>query len=147
MGGLSPAQSLSLYSSPNPFRSEAAYRWSNYSAFVNDALVRLLDWREPSGQAKMSHRALRAFILNDRFSCVGAKGAFSTGGYRFGYYDSFPTPGVEGLARDLAAFVAELPFMKERYKTFVAVFNDRTWNEEQFEERLWQQLQPHAEDN
>lgn len=141
MGGLNPLQSVSLYSSENPFSSEEAYRSSSYSAYLNGSLVRLLDWREPSGQAKMAHRALRAFILHDAFSCVGAKGAVNSGGYRFGYYDGFPTRGTHGLARDLAAFAAELPFMKERYKTFIAVFNDCSWSEEDFEARLWQQLQ------
>ncbi len=140
MGGLSAQQSLSLYATENPFATEAAYRWSNYSAFLDGALVRLLDWREPSGQAKMAHHALRSFVLNDRFSCVGAKGAFSSGGYRYGFYDDFPTRGVEGLARDLAAFVAELPHMTEKYKTFVAVFNAQSHDELRFEQRLWEQL-------
>lgn len=143
MGGLSPQQSLSLYSSDNPFCTESARRFSNYSAYVNDTLVRLLDWREPSGQAKMAHNAFRAFVGSDRFSCVGAKGAVGSGGYRFGYYDGFPARrgAVEGLARDLAAFVAELPFMNERYRTFIAVFNDQVWDEQHFERRLWTQLQ------
>jgi len=142
MGSLSPQQSLSLYSSDNPFRSDAAYRWSNYSAYIQGSLVRLLDWREPSGHAKMAHNALRAFVSGDGFSCVGAKGALTSGGYRFGFYDGFPAKAAtEGLARDLAAFVAELPFMKERYKTFIAVFNDRSLDETGFEVRLWEQLQ------
>ncbi len=65
-----------------------------------------------------------------------------SGGYRFGFYPRFPAgDATEGLARDLAAFVAELPFMKERYKTFVAVFDDESWDEARFETRLWQQLQ------
>ncbi len=141
MGGLSPQQSLSLYASKNPFATESAHRWSNYSAYLDGTLVRLLDWREPSGQAKMAHHALRSFVLHERFSCVGAKGAFSSGGYRYGFYDDFPTPGVEGLARDLAAFVAELPHMTEKYKSFVAVFNAQSYDETHFERQLWQQLQ------
>lgn len=89
----------------------------------------------------MAHQIFRSFVLNDRFSCVGAKGAVLSGGYRFGYYDGFPSAdGTHGLARDLAAFVAEFAFMKARYKTFVAVFNDTSLDELSFEARLWEQL-------
>lgn len=142
MGGLSPQQALSLYASDNPFQSAAAYRTSNYSAYLDGTLVRLLDWREPTGQAKMIHRIFRAFILGDHFACVGAKGAVQSGGYRFAMYDGFPTnAGTHGLARDLAAFVTEMPYMRARYKTFVAVFNDTSLDEASFERRLWEQLQ------
>ena len=138
---LSPAQSLSLYTARNPFVSSAAYRHSNYSAYADGALVRLLDWREPSSHAKMAHNVFRSFVLSEQFSCVGAKGAVATGGYRFGLYDGFPTgKGTEGLARDLAAFVAELPHMTQRYKSFVAIFDDRSYDERDFEARLWTQL-------
>lgn len=142
MGGLSPQQALSLYESTNPIQSAAALRTSNYSAYLDSALVRLLDWREPSGQAKMAHQIFRRFVLHERFSCVGAKGALQSGGYRFAFYDGFPSrEGTQGLARDLAAFVAEMPHMTTRYKTFVAVFNDTSIDELSFESRVWTQLQ------
>ncbi|HET9030725.1 MAG TPA: guanitoxin biosynthesis heme-dependent pre-guanitoxin N-hydroxylase GntA [Candidatus Aquilonibacter sp.] len=138
---MSPQQALSLYASHNPIQTSAAFRTSNYSAFLDGSLVRLLDWREPSGQAKMAHHIFRSFVEHERFSCVGAKGAVSSGGYRFGMYDGFPsTQGTHGLARDLAAFVAEMPSMNARYKTFVAVFNDSSLDEASFERRLWAQL-------
>ncbi len=142
MGGLNPQQALSLYASDNPFQSASAYRTSNYSAYLDGTLFRLLDWREPTGQAKMTHQLFRSFVTNDRFACVGAKGAVMSGGYRFALYDRFPSPNAsEGLARDLAAFVAELPHIAAKYKTFVAVFNDTTIaGEADFEERLWRQL-------
>ncbi|MBV8639389.1 MAG: YqcI/YcgG family protein [Candidatus Eremiobacteraeota bacterium] len=141
MGGLSPQQALSLYDSDNPIRSANAYRASNYSAYVDGAVVRLLDWREPSAQAKMAHRIFRSFVLHDGFSCVGAKGAVASGGHRFGFYEGFPTrEGTEGLARDLAAFVAELPHMTARYRTFTALFDDTSFDEFSFEARLWKQL-------
>ncbi len=141
MGGLSPQQALSLYASDNPIRTAAAYHTSNYSAYLDGTLVRLLDWHEPSAHAKMAHLIFRSFVLHDGFSCVGAKGAVASGGYRFGFYDGFPSrEGTEGLARDLAAFVAELPHISARYKTFVAIFNDVTYDETSFEARLWEQL-------
>lgn len=142
MGGLSPKQAFSLYELDNPICTPAARRTSNYSAYLDGKLVRLLDWHEPSANAKMAHHIFRAFVLDDRFSCVGAKGAIASGGYRFGFYDRFPSgDGTEGLARDLAAFVAELPHINARYKTFVAIFNDATLDEGSFEARLWLQLQ------
>ncbi len=141
MRGLNPQQAFSLYGCENPICTAPAFRTSNYSAYVDGTLVRLLDWREPSALAKMAHHFVRSFVLDDRFSCVGGKGAISSGGYRFGFYQGFPSAtGTEGLARDLAAFVAELPHMTARYKTFVAVFNDATFDEGDFEGRLWEQL-------
>jgi FPC/CPF motif-containing protein YcgG len=142
MGGLSPQQSLSLYAADNPFVAPAAFKTSNYCGYIDGQLIRLLDWREPSGLAKMAHHQLRSFLTNDRFSCVAGKAAVSSGAYRFGFYDGFPSkPGTHGLARDLAAFVAEMPHMNARYATFIAVFNDRCGSEAAFEARLWEQLQ------
>lgn len=142
MGGMSPQQAISLYDSSNPVMTEGAFRTSNYSAFIDGSLVRLLDWREPSGLAKMTHNAFRAFVLSDGFSCVGAKGAVQSGGYRFGFYHGFPSRGAaDGIVRDVAAFVAELPFMQAKYKTFVAVFHDSIFDERAFERALWEQLQ------
>jgi hypothetical protein len=144
MGGLSPQQAVSLYGARNPFSSAAAYSSSNYSAFIDGQLVRLLDWKQPDAQARMAHNAFRSYVSSDGFSCVGAKGALQSGGYRFGYYRGFPSAKstIEGLARDLAAFVAERPFMAARYKTFVAVFDEtRPFGEVEFERRLWTQLE------
>jgi FPC/CPF motif-containing protein YcgG len=141
MGGLSPQQSLSLYDVPNPFQSAASYRTSNYSAVVDGQLVRLLDWREPSGQARMLDHQLRSFMTNERFSCVAGKAVVRSGGYRFGCYEGFPSgAGTHGLARDLAAFVAELPFIESPYASFIAVFLGVSYDERSFESGLWEQL-------
>lgn len=147
MGVLTPAQALSLYTGANPFESIAALRASNYSGSLNGALVRLLDWREPSAKAKLADGAFRAFLNSNRFSCVAAKAAIASGGYRFGYYRGFEsTARTEGLARDLAAFVAERPSMPVTYATFVAVFEETTTGDESwFEAALWRQLQRLAE--
>jgi len=142
MGALTPQQALSLYGAENPFCSAAAYAHSNYSASHAGTLVRLLDWREPSPQMKMAHNALQTFMKSRRFSCAGGKAALASGGFRFGYYQRLADPdGTQGLARDLAAFVAEYPHMPQRYKTFVAVFGDDPMNEYAFETQLWTQLQ------
>jgi FPC/CPF motif-containing protein YcgG len=133
----------SLYGSDNPFTSPAAIRASNYCASAEGTLVRLLDCEEPSPRAKVADNALRAFISSSAFSCVAAKAALASGGYRFGYYRGFGAfPSTEGLARDLAAFVAERPSMALSYATFVAVFEEPDGGGERwFETRLWQVLQ------
>lgn len=143
MGGLNPQQTLALYTAANPFDSANALRFSNYSAFVDGTLVRLLDWRKPSSPARMTDNAMRAFLLSDGFSCVAGKAAVLTGGYRFGYYTGGAANGtVEGLARDLAAFVAERNAMPARYATFVAAFDEPSISEERrFESWLWATLQ------
>ena len=86
MGVITPRQALSLYGRDNPFASPAAISTSNYSAFVEGTLVRLLDWKEPSAQARLAHQALRGFLLSSAFSCVGGKAAIESGGYRFASY-------------------------------------------------------------
>ncbi|HZT13112.1 MAG TPA: guanitoxin biosynthesis heme-dependent pre-guanitoxin N-hydroxylase GntA [Candidatus Baltobacteraceae bacterium] len=143
MGRLTPAQALGLYSETNPFESASAIRASNYSAYIDGKLTRLLDWREPSAQARMAHDALRGFLLSDGFSCVAGKGAVQSGGYRFGYYKGFPAGAdTEGLARDLCAFAAERPSMDAPYATFIAVFDRvEAFGERWFEKALWEQLQ------
>ncbi|MBV9233687.1 MAG: YqcI/YcgG family protein [Candidatus Eremiobacteraeota bacterium] len=149
MGNLKPRQALALYTQRNPFETVDALRCSNYSAYIGDALVRLLDWREPSAQARLADRALREFISSDRFSCVAGKAAIASGGYRFGYYHGFSsTACAEGIARDLAAFVAERSSMRATYATFVAVFEEPHCGDEAwFETALWRQLQRLAELN
>lgn len=142
MGALNPLQALSLYAEPNPFASPAALRFSNYSALVDGSLVRLLDWREPPANAKVADEAVRGFLQSEAFSCVAGKATVATGGYRFGIYPEFEaSPGVEGLARDLAAFVAERRSMTARYATFIAAFEGGSGDESWFETRLWRVLQ------
>lgn len=142
MGGLTPQQALSLYSSENPFATAQAYANSNYSVYHEGALERLLDWRDATARARLAHNAFRAFVTGDAFSCVGAKAAVQTGGYRFGYYEAMGDPAAtHGLARDLCAFAAEFPHMSSRYRTFVATFGEEPMDERTFEARLWKQLE------
>lgn len=142
MGGLTPQQALSLYSLENPFASADAYAHSNYSLYHDGTLVRLLDWREPTARAKFAHAAFRSFVTSGSFSCVAAKGAIQSGGYRFGYYRAFADSRVTaGLARDLCAFAAEYDHIAARYKSFVAVFDHDVRDELEFEQLLWKQLQ------
>ncbi|MEO7202867.1 MAG: guanitoxin biosynthesis heme-dependent pre-guanitoxin N-hydroxylase GntA [Candidatus Tumulicola sp.] len=134
---------LGEYTTSSPFVSAAARRFSNYSAFENDTLTRLIDRREPLPRARITDAALRAFVQSDNCSCVAAKAAVTAGGYRFGYYPGFaPSEAIEGVARDLAAFVAERPSIHSRYATFVAAFEEVGCGEERwFERNLWRILQ------
>ncbi len=143
MDVLTPEQPLALDVSVNPFTSSAALRHSNYSVPAGGTLVRLLDRRTPHPKAVFADRAMRGFITSSAFSCVAGKAAVASGGYRFGYYRGFPDLRcAEGLARDLAAFVAERPSMRRTYTTFVAVFDEpNSGNEYWFESALWRQLQ------
>jgi FPC/CPF motif-containing protein YcgG len=142
MGGLTPQQALSLYSSENPFASAGAHAYSNYSLYHGGTLVRLLDWRKPSPRAKLAHRAFRSFVTSGHFSCVAGKAAIQRGSYRFGYYEALADPKLTaGLARDLCAFAAEYEYIAARYKSFVAVFGGGAHDESDFERQLWAQLQ------
>ena len=147
MAGLTARQAVALYTTRNPFDSPAALRASNYSAVACGNLVRLLDWREPLPQAKLADRALRGFLGGTSFSCVAGKAVVNAGAYRFGYYLGFgDRRSTEGLARDLAAFVAERSSMKAPYSSFIAVFEETAGGDERwFEAALWRQLEGLAE--
>ena len=140
---ITPQQALSLYGREDPFASPAALRTSNYSASIDGTLVRLLDWRQPTRQARLADRSLRSFLLSSAFSCVAGKAAIESGGYRFASYRGLGDPiGTPGLARDLAAFVAERRSMVQKYATFVAVFDEADGGSERwFEAGLWKVLQ------
>jgi FPC/CPF motif-containing protein YcgG len=121
----------------------AALRFSNYSRCDGDRLVRVLDGQPASAAAREADRAMRSFLHSDRSSCVAAKASVATGGYRFGHYPLFDAGDcVEGLARDLGAFVAERPAIEARYATFVATFQGPVpADEASFERTLWAILQ------
>jgi FPC/CPF motif-containing protein YcgG len=134
---------LDNYTLSSPFVSAAALRFSSYSAFEDGSLHPLLDRREPSPRARITDTALRQFMQSDHCSCVAAKAAIATGGYRFGYYPRFePSAAIEGVARDIAAFVAERSSIPSRYATFVAAFEETACGDERwFENNLWRILQ------
>jgi FPC/CPF motif-containing protein YcgG len=127
----------------NPFDSDAARTHSSYAAAHDGELVRLLEAAAPDAFAVLAHDAFRRFVLDDRFSCLGARSALRRGTYRIGSYARLDDPAVtEGLARDLYAFAAERRGFESDFTTFVAFFRERTRpSEEAFEHALWSQLQ------
>ncbi len=127
----------------NPFDSDAARAHSSYHGLHDGELVRLLETVSPSPFAQVANDAFRAFVLDDAFSCLGAKSSIRRGLYRLGAYARLDDPDVTaGLARDLYAFAAERRGFESDFTTFVAVFREHERaGEAAFEQALWSQLQ------
>jgi FPC/CPF motif-containing protein YcgG len=127
----------------NPFDSDAARAHSSYHGPHDGDLVRLLETVPASPFARVANAAFRGFVLDDAFSCLGAKSSLRREKYRIGTYARLDDPAVtEGLARDLYAFAAERQGFESDFTTFIAVFRERAYpTEEAFERGLWSQLQ------
>ncbi len=127
----------------NPFDSDAARTHSSYHAPDQGDLVRLLDTAAASPFARLANAALRGFVLDDAFPCLGARSAIRSGSYRIGAYARLDDADVtEGLARDVYAFAAERRGFESDFTTFVAAFREPAYgSEEAFERALWSQLQ------
>ncbi len=128
----------------NPFDSDLARANSSYAAFDRGSLVRLLETAKPKLFERVAHASFRDFVLDDAFSCLGAKAALRAGTYRFGTYGTLDDAASSaGLARDLYAFANERRGFESLYTTYVAVFADfeRTSDPDlAFEGALWRQL-------
>jgi FPC/CPF motif-containing protein YcgG len=134
---------------PNPFCGDLALVNSSYAAFRRKKLVRLPSDEPATPLMEFVHGSFRALVLNSKFSCVGAKAAVQSGGYRVGLYDALSSPeSTAGLARDLFSFVEEQEDLGCDFTTFVASFAEpNVCDEARFERLLWAQLQRlHEED-
>ena len=89
------------------------------------------------------HQELRNWLLDPRYSCVGAKAAFNSGSYRLGAYGDLTDSGaLAGLARDLWTFTQEQTRLGGDFTTFAASFSGpAVTTEEEFERHLWNILQ------
>ncbi len=127
----------------NPFDSDAARAHSAYHATTGDGIIRLLEAAPANAFARVANAAFRAFVLDERFSCLGAKASIRRETYRIGTYARMDAATVtEGLARDLYAFAAERRGLAGDFTTYIAVFREREFgSEEAFERALWSQLQ------
>jgi len=125
----------------NPFNSRSAVANSSYDAFADGKLVRPFGGVVTAVE-EFVHDSFRSLVLNPKFACVAAKSAIRSGNYRFANYPELGAGEVvEGVARDLFAFVQEQGLF-EGFSSFVATFqNPATMSEEEFEARLWQTLQ------
>ncbi|GAC1444577.1 MAG: guanitoxin biosynthesis heme-dependent pre-guanitoxin N-hydroxylase GntA [Vulcanimicrobiaceae bacterium] len=128
----------------NPFDSDLARANSTYSGFDRGSLVRLLETAKPGLFERIAHASFREFVLDDAFSCLGAKAALRSGTYRFGTYDALDdAASTAGLARDLYAFASERQGFEGLFTTYIAVFAgfERTDDPDlAFESALWRQL-------
>ncbi len=127
----------------NPFDDEISRVNSSYAVYRDGALVSLPSGEPATPFAELVHHSLRAFVLGPGFSCVGAKSAIRRGRYRVGVYGEMGSAGATaGLARDLFAFVGELPHLGGEFTTFIASFSGPNVADEAcFERILWAQLQ------
>lgn len=93
------------------------------------------------------HDAFRAFVLDPRYTCMGARSAVHNGSYHLGVYERLGDA-TASLAADLARFTAGLAEIDGPFATFVALFKrPRVLDEVAFERALWCQLQAlHAVD-
>lgn len=89
------------------------------------------------------HGALRAFIDDVHYPCVGAKSAIHNNSYRLGIYGGLgEDASTTALARDLKSFVGDSEAFDADFATFVAVFEGPSdLDADAFETHLWKQLQ------
>jgi FPC/CPF motif-containing protein YcgG len=129
--------------SANPFCDSLALANSSYTGIECGRLVDLSTNERPPNLTVFVHDALRALVLNDHFTCHGGKAAVRQQQYRFGLYDELVSAGAAaGLARDLTAFVAELPIHDGTFSTYLASFvGPNPADESAFEILLWRLLQ------
>jgi FPC/CPF motif-containing protein YcgG len=85
----------------------------------------------------------RAFVGDPRFSCLAGKGVVRGGGCEIAVYGRLGSArSARLLARDLAAFVETTPADGSGLHAFAAVFpTGAPESEEEFERRLWNQIQ------
>jgi FPC/CPF motif-containing protein YcgG len=116
---------------------------SNYCAYDGARLVHPLDDQPPSPLTEFVHDSVRALVLNEHFTCVGAKSALRHRAYRFGFYPPLGSPdAAAGVADDLATFVREAAALDGEFSTFIASFDGPAIADEpSFERLLWTTLQ------
>lgn len=126
----------------NPYDGETALANSSYNRFVEGVLVDAKTGEPSPALADRVHSALRAFVLDPEFPCVGSRSALNQGSYRFAMYKEMNTPETtEALARDLYSFAQEKGEIEGEFTTFVVSFDSpKSLSPEDFEMMLWKQL-------
>jgi len=101
----------------------------------------------PTALTALVHDELRALVLNEHFTCVGAKAALRHGTYRFGLYGELGSrAATAGLAYDLFTYARDLPSPDALFTTYLASFVGPTAPDETtFEHLLWATLQQLAD--
>jgi len=93
--------------------------------------------------AESAYEDFRAYIVDDKFSCIGAKAALNGNLFRVSCYDEINTLETNRLlSRDLGVFAAEQKESTTNYASFAAIFTASMFeNESVWERSLWEQLQ------
>ena len=97
-------------------------------------------------QAAVCNHAVRAkfehFVLEQDHPCLMAQHVFRMEQVYYRFYDKFGgTETTSNLLSDLDAYVNAYDFNNKDFLTFLAIFKfEETMDEEQFERKLWQQL-------
>ena len=123
--------------------SDADLIGSSYAAWDGSKFC-----REPETErafpriAENAYADLGEHILDESFSCVGAKAAMNGGLFRAGFYASLNTPATNAtLACDLGIFAREQEASSTNYASFAAIFGGPAIRDEgEWESRLWTQL-------
>jgi FPC/CPF motif-containing protein YcgG len=115
----------------------------NFCRFDDGQLSRPFDTTPPTSLTHFVHDAFRALVLNERFSCVGARSAVNRNAYRFGLYGEMGGVAAgHGLAGDLQRFAQDETLAGEPFSAFVASFVEpASVHEAEFETLLWSMLQ------
>ncbi|HEX8028283.1 MAG TPA: guanitoxin biosynthesis heme-dependent pre-guanitoxin N-hydroxylase GntA [Vicinamibacterales bacterium] len=126
----------------NPFDSELSRAASNYCR-PEGSQLRHPDGSRPSPLTEFVHHGFRALVLDEHFTCVGAKAALRQRGYGFGLYGALgSSQATAGLARDLFIFLGERHAFDSTFVTYVASFSGTPPPDETaFEHDLWATLQ------
>lgn len=131
----------------NPFGSEKAISNSCALSVADGKVVLVGRSDRPSAYSEHVHSCFRSIIASEKFPCVGAKGVFNRGSYRFGVYNEMSEEGsTAGLCYDLYNFLADhadgANGLNSPYASFVATFVDsKIESEMDFHTRMWNQLQ------
>ncbi|MEJ7846464.1 MAG: guanitoxin biosynthesis heme-dependent pre-guanitoxin N-hydroxylase GntA [Pyrinomonadaceae bacterium] len=93
--------------------------------------------------AENAYEDFRAYIIDDKFSCIGAKAALNGNLFRVGCYDEINTFETNRLlSHDLGVFAAEQKESATNYASFAAIFTGSKFeNENVWERSLWAQLE------
>lgn len=127
----------------NPFQSELSLLHSNYCLAVERELKQSPKNPEIKQLTLEVFHELLQMIVDEEYICTGATAAFGQEAYRLGVYPELGSEAATaGLAHDLFTFLQERNRLGSDFATFVAVFaGPRELEEQEFEARLWDQLQ------
>lgn len=127
----------------NPYNSQEALMYSNYSVLTKNSSRTTTESPSKSGQlVERVENELRAFIKDKKHPCIIARSTIRSNSCRFGVYPSLGSKkATAGLSHDLIQFLNERPQIQHPYASYMAVFEQPlSLDEESFEELLWQQL-------